>query len=300
MSETPFRFGIVAMVGRPNAGKSTILNAIVGQRVSIVSSKPQTTRRPATGIANGPGYQIAFVDTPGIHEPHTKLGRAMVESARKALTDVDLVLVVVDSSKSPDEEDRRLAKALDAASPKTPRLLCLNKMDQLKAEHVVQRTEEYSKLYKTDVSMLTTATRNLNLDKLVELVVERLPEGVAQYPEDEFTDQPSRFMVSEIIREKVLAATRQEVPHATAVSIESWEEQEDGLTRIGATIYVEKSGQRAILIGSGGSFVRDIGTKARAEIEQLLGTRVHLELYVKVSTDWRMNPQILRELELTD
>ena len=255
--------GLVSLVGKPNVGKSTLLNALVGQKVSIVSNKPQTTRRRVLGIAQTDDYQIAFVDTPGIHEPHTRLGRAMVEQARTALADIDLVLYVADVSKRPDDIDRQIAELVRDA--KAPVLLALNKMDLLKAEFVVEHVEAYQTLFGTENSMLTTATREQNLGKLREMILAALPEG-----------------------------------EATAVHVESWEEDEDGTLHIGAEVAVEKAGQRAILIGKGGQFIKDVGTKARAEIEALLDRHVFLELHVKVREGWRQNPRMLKDLELID
>lgn len=287
------RSGVVALIGKPNVGKSTLLNRIVGQKVSIVSNNPQTTRRRVLGIAHGEGYQISFIDTPGIHEPHTRLGKAMVDAAKASLKDVDLILCVADASGRPGEIDKRVAGLLRGLSPV---LLCLNKMDLLAADQVAVNVEAYCHLFGTEDYMLTTATAGHNLEKLVEMIVERLPEGTPHYPEDEFTDQSSRFMAAELIREKVLRDSRQEVPHATAVVVDTWDEGED-LIKIGATIYVEKPSQRGILIGKQGQFLKRVGSDARLEIESLLGRRVHLDLHVKVREDWRMNPRVLYELE---
>ena len=288
------------MLGKPNVGKSTLLNALVGQKVSIVSNKPQTTRRRVMGVVQGEGYQVAFIDTPGIHEPHTTLGRAMVESARQALDSVDLILYIADASKKPDDIDRQAAKLISPeGKPLAPIILDLNKMDLLAPEMVTSTVEAYTKLFQPDEYMLTTATKGHNLDKLLNLIVERLPEGEPLFPEDEFTDQPLRFLAAEIIREKVLQHTKQEVPHATAVQVDDWTD-EDAMTRIHATIVVEKQGQKAILIGKHGQFIKQIGTAARLELQQLLERPVFLELYVKVREDWRMNPRMLQELEYTE
>lgn len=296
MHEGPFQSGVVALLGRPNAGKSTLVNFIVGQRVSIVSPKPQTTRRSVLGVARTEGYELLLVDTPGLHEPHTRLGRVMVESARQALIQADVLLVVVDVSRKPDEEDARLAAQIRTMKGDTPVLLCLNKMDQLKAEFVVDRVAAYEKLFGVEEAMLTTATRGHNVDKLVARILPLLPEGEPRFDEDDYTDQTQRFMAAEIVRSEVLNATRQEVPHATAVVVDEWTE-EPGLARVAMSIVVEKAGQKAILIGKGGAFLKKVGTAARLQIEELIGRRVHLELHVKVREDWRMSPRLLKELE---
>lgn len=299
--DTPkFRSGYVALIGKPNVGKSTLTNHIVGQKVSIVSNKPQTTRRRVLGIAAGENYQIAFIDTPGIHEPHTKLGRAMVDQARSALDGVDVVVYVADGSHHPGDMDKEISKLLEPLRGQIPIILCLNKMDLLKAEFVQQFVDTYNDLFKTTDYMLTTATRGHNVDKLVDLIVSHLPEGEAMYPDDEVTDQSSRFLAAELVREKILVATRQEIPHATAVMIESWTEEENGVVRIEAEIFVERASQRGILIGKQGAFLKKIGTEARQEIEEMLGQKVFLQLHVKVHEDWRMNPRMLQELEYSE
>lgn len=297
------KFGVVALIGKPNVGKSTLLNAMVGQKVAIVSDKPQTTRKRLLGIRSTDASQIVFVDTPGVHEPHTRLGKTMLEAVRQSLNDIDAVVWVVDGSKAPDEEDLRIvqmmAKTLEKPFLASKGIVCLNKMDLLKAEFVVDHVERYCKLLGAERYMMTTATRSLNIEKLVDLIEEMLPDGESMYPEDEFTDQSSRFMAAELVREKILIATRREVPHATGVTVDSWEEEGD-LVRMSATIMVERAGQKAILIGRGGAFVKDIGTKARHEIELLIEKRVHLDLHVKVREDWRMNPGVLREMEYSE
>ncbi len=295
------RVGLVALIGRPNVGKSTLLNAIVGQKVSIVSDKAQTTRRKLIGIATQPEYQIGFVDTPGIHEPHTQLGKILNETARQALNDVDAVLVVVDSSRPPDREDTAIARMLQSAKNdrhNAPILLCLNKMDLLKAADVPDHVEGYTKLFGTEDYMMTSLTKRQNVDKLIELVVSKLPEGEPLFEEDALTDQPMRIIAAELIREKALRLTRQEVPHSLATLVDAWDEDPNGrLIRISASIIVEKEGQKAILIGKQGSMLKRIGTEARVEIEELAGQHVYLELFVKVRPDWRQNPRMLRDLE---
>ena len=299
MTNLPFRFGQVALIGKPNVGKSTLLNRIVGQKVSIVSNKPQTTRRKALGIANGPDFQIAFVDTPGIHEPHNRLGRAMVEQARAGLMDVDVAVYVADGSHHPGEMDKQIAEMLKANLGEKRSILCLNKMDLLKAENVERNVKAYEALFDTEETMLTTATRGENVDELVKLIVARLPERAPEYGEDEFTDQSSRTLAAELVREKILHATREEVPHSVAVMVDDWT-VEGAMIRIEATILVDKTSQRGILIGKGGAFLKSIGTKAREEIEKTLGQKVFLALHVKVSEGWRQNPRLLAEMEYRD
>jgi GTP-binding protein Era len=299
--QTPkHKAGYVTLLGKPNVGKSTLLNAIVGQKVSIVSNKPQTTRKRVIGILSEPEYQIAFIDTPGIHEAHTQLGKAMVEQARMSLNDVDVIVYVADGSHHPGDMDKQIGQLVKQAELKIPVLLCMNKMDQLKAEDVERNLTAYRDLLgvKEDDFMLTTATKGHNLDKLVELIVSHLPEGEAIFPEDEFTNQTSRFMSAELVREKILIATRQEVPYAVAVMIDEWEEAEP--LQIGATILVEKASQRGILIGKQGQFLKNIGIQAREEIEQLLDRKVYLQLHVKVAEGWRQNPRVLHELEYSE
>lgn len=296
------RVGTVALVGKPNVGKSTLLNAIVGQKVSIVSNKPQTTRRRVLGIKTTDEYQIVFIDTPGVHEPHTQLAKSMVEHARASLTDVDVILFVADGAHHPGEMDKEIAKLIQAAradDPTTAVVLCMNKMDLLKAENVEGFIEAYSELAGTEEYMLTTATREINIEKLVGLLVAHLPEGEPIYDADDFTDQSSRFLAGELVREKILNATRQEIPHATAVLVDDWEDDER-ITRIAATILVEKASQRGILIGKQGQFLKKIGSEARREIEHLLDRQVFLELHVKVREGWRMDPRTLQELEYSD
>ncbi|MHB8635309.1 MAG: GTPase Era [Fimbriimonadaceae bacterium] len=293
-----FRAGLVALVGKPNVGKSTLMNHIVGQKVSIVSDKPQTTRRRAVGIVTTAEYQIAFVDTPGVHTPRTQLDKSMVDATRSGLHGVDVIVVVVDGGRHPGEQDREVAQVLEtSANENTPRLLCINKMDHLKPENVTGFVEAYSSLFHPADYVLTTASRGFNVSILVNQIVERLPEQEALYSEDEVTDQSSRFMAAEFVREQIVGATRQEVPYATAVTVDSWEEQESGRVIISATIIVDKSSQRAILIGQEGSFLKRIGSAARQEIESLLGRPVYLNLHVRVQEGWRMNPGLIHELE---
>ena len=298
-----FRSGVVAVIGKPNVGKSTLVNAVVGQKVSIVSDKAQTTRRRIRGIATTDEWQISFVDTPGYHAPHHRLGRTLNDVARQSIQDVDILLVMVDGSKSPDDADRTLAAMLrDTAmigdSARAPVILCMNKMDLLEAKYVETNYEAYVKLFPADESMMTSCTRSHNVDLLVGLLVDRLPEGPPHFDPDMVTDMPMRFMAAELVREKALHLTRQEVPHAIATYVEDWDEDED-LLHISAVILVERNSQKGILIGKKGRMLTEIGTKARKEIEEMVGKKVFLELFVKVGEEWRQSPRMLRELDLS-
>ncbi len=294
-----FRSGVVAIVGRPNVGKSTLVNTVVGQKVSIVSDKAQTTRRRIMAIATTAEYQLVFVDTPGVHQPHHRLGKALNEIAKRAVQDVDVLLVMVDGSKPPNKDDENLAKMLRDTGTLKPEktVLCLNKMDLLKAEHVQQNFDAYSALFPASETMLTSLTKKHNVDLLVGLLVSRLPEGPPHYDADTLTDQPMRTLASELVREKALHVTREEVPHALATYTEGWDEDE-ALVHISVVLLVEREGQKAILIGKKGAMLTKIGKDARLEIEELVGKKVYLELFVKVRDDWRQNPHILQELEL--
>jgi GTP-binding protein Era len=294
-----FKAGLVALVGKPNVGKSTLVNALVGRKVSIVSDKPQTTRRRALGVAQGEGFQIGLFDTPGLHEPTTILGKAMNEQARAVLAEVDVIVAVVDCSREPDELDQGLGELLREQGHRiAPIIVCLNKMDRLSPDKVVSRVERFTGLFGSDRFMFTTAVRAVNVDKLLTMILELVPEGDPRFAEDEFTDQPARFMTAELIREQVLSSTRQEVPYSTAVRIDRWQEA-DGLLSIAATIFVERAGQKAIVIGKRGAMIKQIGTKAREQIEELLGRHVFLDLHVSVKEGWRQSASLLSDLEYT-
>jgi GTP-binding protein Era len=290
---------MVSVIGKPNVGKSTFINLVVGHKVSIVSDKPQTTRRRAVGIATTDNWQIVFVDTPGMHEPHTAMGRLLNEAARSALADVDMVLVMVDASRMPGKEDKALAAILreEGVFERKTVILCLNKMDLLEARNVERNFNAFSELFPAKEVMMTSLIRKDNVDKLVSLVVSHLPEGEPMYDGDDYTDQPMRFLAAEFIREKALRLTREEVPHALAVQIESWEEEGPNRLAISAVILLEREGQKGILIGKGGAMLKKIGSEARKDIEDMTGQRVFLELFVKVRENWRGNMGILRELD---
>lgn len=296
-----YRSGVVALVGKPNVGKSTLVNTLVGQKVSIVSNKAQTTRKRALGILTTPDWQIVLVDTPGVHSPVHRLGKALVETAKQSVADVDVLVVVVDASQPPNRDDEKLALQLRdewfSENPKRKHtVLCLNKMDLLRAQNVQENYEKYVKLFPVEETLMTSMTKRQNIDILLGVIVRHLPEGPPHYDDESYTDQSVRTMAAELVREKALAKTRQEVPHAIATYVESWEETPK-ITNVSMVILVEKEGQKAILIGKKGAMLREIGTESRAEIEKLIGKKVFLEMYVKVREDWRQNPRILQELD---
>jgi GTP-binding protein Era len=296
------RSGFVAVVGKPNAGKSTLMNAYLGQKIAIVSEKPQTTRNRLLGIltlARERGdladAQIIFVDTPGIHRPLHKLGEYMVETAIGSIPDADVVVFLVDVSRPPSDEDRQIADILRAQC-RVPVLVAMNKVDLLPAEQVTSRVEAYQALGESDEWLPVSALRGENRDRLLEMIIERLPCGPRYYPEEQVTDQQLRFMAAELVREQVLRHLRQEVPHSVAVVVEEFKERSEDLTYISANIFVERDTQKGIILGHRGVMIKRIGGDARREIEELLGSRVYLELWVKVRKKWRKDEQELRRL----
>lgn len=291
-----FRAGFVAVVGRPNVGKSTLINTLLGQKIAIVSPKPQTTRNRLLGILTQPEAQVVFIDTPGIHVPLHKLGEVMVKTAEAALPDADLVLWVVDVSVPPHEEDRQVSRVLAANAPQLPVILALNKADLLKPPEVQSRVAAYTALAPDAAWELVSAIRGDNLENLVAQIVGRLPLSPPLYPDDQVTDQQVRFMAGELVREQLLNHLRDEVPHAAVVLVDRFEEREDGLTYISAVIYVERDTQKPIVLGKGGEMIKRIGQAARAQIEELLETRVYLDLWVKVRSKWRTDEEQLRRL----
>ncbi len=290
-----FRSGFVAVVGRPNVGKSTLVNALVGQKVAIVSSKPQTTRRRLLGVRTADASQIIFVDTPGIHKPFHKLGEFMVDEAMQSIPDADVVVLVVDVADRPRDEDRDIA-ALLREKAAAPVVLALNKADAARPQYLQENYDAYAALVPGAAEMLVSARRGDNLDRLVALVEARLPEGPLYFPADQVTDQSEQLVAAELIREAVLHLTEAEVPHSVAVAIQEWQDRGPNLTYIDATVMVERDSQKAIVIGKGGSMLREIGRRARQEIEAMLGRKVFLELFVKVREDWRRDPRQLRRL----
>jgi GTP-binding protein Era len=297
----PFRSGFVCILGRPNAGKSTLLNALVGEKLAIISPKPQTTRNRIQGIVHVPkrngkgGGQIVLVDTPGVHRPDSSLGRKMMVEVREALEGCDLVLMIMDVTRKFDPRDQF---ALDLLrGPKTKAFLLLNKVDLVhEKSKLLPLIEEYRKLYDFNEVVPISALKRKGLDTLLEMVIAALPAGPAYFPEDQITDQPARFMAAEIIREQVLLNTSEEIPYATTVIVENFEEGAR-LTRIAATIYCERASQKGILVGKGGRMLKKIGTSARLQIERMLGTKVFLELYVKAEPGWRDSRRFVEELD---
>ena len=289
----PFRSGFVAVVGRPNVGKSTLLNALLGQKVAIVSDKPQTTRNTIRGVLTLDHAQIVFLDTPGLHKPLHKLGEYMVKSALQALEDVDVVLWLVEAGRWTAADNHILA---ELAEVQQPLILVANKADQVSQGELEAFLERVGQKRAFAAALAVSALQGSNLGELVSLIVERLEEGPKYYPDDWLSDQPERFLVAEFIREELFLRTEEEVLHSVAVDVEEIKEvAEKNLMRIRATIYVERESQKGIVIGQGGRMLKEVGTSARLQMERLLGTRVHLELWVKVKKDWRNKPGALRE-----
>jgi GTP-binding protein Era len=290
-----FVSGFVSILGRPNAGKSTLLNALVGMKVAIVADKPQTTRTIIQGVLTIPGAQIVFLDTPGIHKAETQIQKRMMHSVREALSERDLLIFLVDASEAFSDKDRHAVDVLKKTE--TPVLLVLNKTDQLRTqETVLPLIEEYRKLREFADYLPISALKQNNIEALKTAIVSRLPEGPMYFPEDHITDQPERFIATELIREKILHETQQEVPHSVAVSIDRWEEAPN-ITRVYATIYVEREGQKGIIIGAKGGMLKQIGTRAREDMEKFFNTKIFLQLHVKVQPHWREKPMFLNTMD---
>jgi GTP-binding protein Era len=297
-----FHSGFVCILGRPNAGKSTLLNALAGEKLAIVSPKPQTTRSRVLGVIHisprkgKSAAQIILIDTPGIHRPNSSLGRKMMAEVKEAWHRCDLVLVIADATRRPEPEDEFLLKLV--RDTKTPAFLLLNKIDLLRGEKskLLPVIEHYAKRHDFREIIPISARKRQGLDVLLDKLIAALPEGPRYFPEDEITDQPARFMAAELIREQVLLATSEEVPHSTTVVIEQFEEGPK-LTRIAAAIYCEREGQKGILIGRRGEMLKKIGTAARLEMERMLGTKVFLELFVKVKPGWRESRVFVEALD---
>jgi GTP-binding protein Era len=293
--ENGFRSGFVAVVGRPNVGKSTLLNTIIGQKVVIVSDKPQTTRNQIQCVLTRDSYQIVFIDTPGIHRAKNKLGEYMVKTAVNAFDEVDVILLVLDIADGIKGGDKRIMEMLQGV--KAPIIVALNKADRLTSEELTNEIDNFKTNFEFSNYLPVSALLGTNLDQLESRILEYIDEGPKYYPDDMITDQPERVIIAELIREKALGLLREEIPHGVGVGITSISERQDQqLMDIHATIYVEKKSHKGIVIGKGGRMLKEIGKRARKDIEGLLGVQVYLELWIKVTEDWRNSPRVLKDL----
>ena len=292
-----FKSGFIAILGRPNVGKSTFFNAIIGDKISIVANKPQTTRNRITGIKNFPDAQLIFLDTPGMHNPKTPLNRAMVQAARDTIGDADALLMMVEADANIGPHDIFLIEAL--AGVKAPVFLAINKIDRVEKPSLLPLIDQYSRLYNFSGIFPICALKGTGHDELLNCLKEALPEGPQLFPDDIATDATERFIAGEFIREQIMLLTQQEIPYASAVTIDAFKEDEEkNLIRISATISVEKESQKAIMIGKKGAMLKKIGTQARLSMEKLLGAKVFLELFVRVKKDWTSSDRMLREFGL--
>lgn len=315
MSNESFVSGFCSIVGRPNVGKSTLLNAFIERKLAIMSDKPQTTRNRILGVYNRDDAQVVFLDTPGIHKPHHRLGEYMNKVAVSTIPEVDVVLFVVDgSSPEPGDGDKYVAEAIARAGQ--PVILVCNKMDRVQREDWYKVMDNYKALSDPAVRsenpapdartiawldvVPISALANKNVDKLLDLIVDQMEEGPQYYPEDMVTDQPEKFVIAEFIREKILQLTREEIPHSVAVEVEQLERRDSGTVYVAAAIYVERDSQKGIIIGAKGAMLKQIGAKSRVDIEELLGSKIFLELFVKVKEDWRNRQNVLRTLGYRD
>jgi GTP-binding protein Era len=295
LNQQSHRSGFVAIVGAPNVGKSTFLNRVLGEKVAITSRKPQTTRNRITGILTRPGVQLIFLDTPGIHLPHGRLNRILVKTALQAIEETDAILFMTDTYREAQTQAAPVVEAL--RGQQTPLVLAINKIDKVSKPELLPLIDHYRRLLDFAAIVPTCALTGDGVEDVLSELIQLLPEGPQLFPEDIHTDQTERFLVAEIIREKVFNLTEKEVPYATAVEIEDWAEAEK-LLRIHATIYVERDSQKGILIGQGGQMLKRVGQEARLDIEAILGIKVFLQLWVRVRRDWRQDPRALRELGL--
>jgi GTP-binding protein Era len=289
-----FKSGFVSIIGRPNVGKSTLLNQVVGQKVAIMSDKPQTTRNKIHGVYTTETSQIVFLDTPGIHKPQSKLGDYMMKVAESTFREVDAILFLVDVVDGIGGGDRYIIDQLHEV--KTPVILVLNKIDQVHPETLLPVIEKYSKLYDFAEIIPISARNGNNVTTLLEQTMKYLSDGPQYYPADQITDHPEQFVCAELIREKILHLTREEIPHSIAVAIEDMKVEPNGVVHISAIIFVERDSQKGIIIGKKGELLKEIGKRARHDIESLLGSKTFLELWVKVQKDWRNHERVLREL----
>ncbi|RXI99410.1 GTPase Era [Anaerobacillus alkaliphilus] len=293
-----YKSGFVSIIGRPNVGKSTLLNNVIGQKIAIMSDKPQTTRNKIQGVYTDNESQIIFIDTPGIHKPKHKLGDFMMKIAYQTLREVDIVLFVVDAKEGFGGGDQYIIEQLE--SVRTPVFLVINKIDLIHPDKLLEFIDQYRTKFDFAEIVPISALQGNNVNTLKEQIIEYLTEGPQYYPADQVTDHPERFIVSELIREKVLHLTREEIPHSIAVGIEQMKQREGGTVYIGATIVVERSSQKGIIIGKQGAMLREVGKLARGDIEKLLGSKIFLELWVKVQKDWRNKPGFLRDFGFSE
>ncbi len=293
MAKKEFKSGFVAIIGRPNVGKSTLMNQIIGQKIAIMSDKPQTTRNKIHGVYTSNNGQIVFLDTPGIHKPTSKLGDYMSKVAHGTLGEVDAVLFLVDVAEGIGGGDRYIIEQLKHVE--TPVILVLNKIDLVQPEALLAIITNYKDLYNFAEIVPVSALKGNNVTTLLEQIVRYLPEGPQYYPADQITDHPEQFVCAELVREKILHLTREEIPHSIAVQIEDMRVEPNGVVHISAVIFVERDSQKGIVIGKQGSLLKEIGRQARRDIETLLGSKTFLELWVKVKKDWRNNEKILNQ-----
>lgn len=291
MENTNYKSGFVSIVGRPNVGKSTLLNQIIGEKITITSDKAQTTRNRIQGIHTTDEEQIIFIDTPGIHKPKHRLGQYMVDTALSTLNEVDIVLFMVNVSEKKGPGDRFIMKRLE--NIKTPVFLVLNQIDKIHPDELLPIIEGYKEEMDFEEIIPVSAANGNNVERLLEVISSHLEEGPQFFPSDQIADHPEYFIVSEFVREKVLELTREEIPHSVAVETESMQRGDNDLIDISVTINVERNSQKGIIIGKGGKMLKEIGTRARKDIETLLGSKVYLELWVKVEDDWRDTPKDL-------
>jgi len=292
--QQPFKSGFVAIIGRPNVGKSTLMNQVIGQKIAIMSDKPQTTRNKIHGVYTTGEAQIVFLDTPGIHKPSSKLGDYMMKAAESSLSEVDAILFLIDVVEGLGGGDRFIIENLKKV--KTPVILVMNKIDQVQPEQLLPVITTYKDLYDFAEIVPISAIQGNNVNTLLEQVTKYLPEGPQYYPADQVTDHPEQFVCAELIREKILHLTREEIPHSIAVAIEDMKVADNGVVHISAVIYVERDSQKGIIIGKKGALLKEVGKQARHDIEALLGSKTFLELWVKVKKDWRNQERVLRDL----
>jgi GTPase len=289
-----YRSGFVSLVGRPNVGKSTLLNALLNRKVAITSAKPQTTRNAIRGVLSGDGWQMVFIDTPGLHKPKTALGTRLNDVVRRTLKEVDATVFMVDAMQPVGAGDQFVAEEI--LKLETPAICVVNKMDAVKQGDLVAQLSAVERMGAWREIIPVSALQGRKVEELRDLLVGLLPEGPQYYPDDQFMDQPREFLVAELVREKALELTRQEIPHSIAVLLDEIVDREDGVTEVQAILYVERDSQKGIVIGKGGSMLKEISTRARRELEWILGTKVFLRVQVKVAREWQRDPRALQQL----